>query len=398
MEDFLIPPTAHLDQVHGRLRALMEEQRLDALVTSTAENTYYVSGYASSLAYILPTAEDGAIAVLWRHESAPTLVMTDFEGNVFPTDDFGVELVLTEHWTGVSDTADDGLPEATLTGGGSYRRLAELMRRLPAGARVGVDLGDLSARSAVRAREACEGREVVDASWVFSRARSVKTSWEIDHIRRVCRLTEDAIACAAERIAPGVTEEELRSVHDAHMASQGATVRLSGITIGSTFSIRRWASLRPGQVGDIVKFDSGASFAEYGSDIARVFAIGRVDSETARTYDALRRGHDAVLASVGPGVKCSEVFWAGLNEVKAAGLSNYRRGHVGHGVGLARAVEEWPFVGPNEDSALEPGMVLSLEVPVYSKRTGGLNLEDMVLITDDGAEVLTTLDRGLTVI
>ena len=77
------------------------------------------------------------------------------------------------------------------------------------------------------------------------------------------------------------------------------------------------------------------------------------------------------------------------------GLPHYNRGHLGHGVGLSLAIEESPLISPNETHLLEPGMVLSLQMPYYGYGVGAISIEDMILITDDGHEVLSTLSREL---
>ena len=89
-----------------------------------------------------------------------------------------------------------------------------------------------------------------------------------------------------------------------------------------------------------------------------------------------------------------EVYTAALQSVRENGLPNYSRGHFGHSIGMDDQVEEPPFIGPN-NSVLEPGMVICLEVPYYPADVGGFNIEDVILITDDGCEVLTKSPRDL---
>ena len=80
--------------------------------------------------------------------------------------------------------------------------------------------------------------------------------------------------------------------------------------------------------------------------------------------------------------------------MRSHGLPNYSRGHFGHSIGMDDQTEEPPFIGPN-DSVLEPGMVMCLELPYYPADVGGFNIEDMILVTESGHEVLTTLPRDL---
>jgi Xaa-Pro aminopeptidase len=91
----------------------------------------------------------------------------------------------------------------------------------------------------------------------------------------------------------------------------------------------------------------------------------------------------------------SEVFQAGQEAVRANGIANYTRGHIGHSVGLDERIEEAPNLAPMEHRPLEPGMVLCVEMPYYAYGVGALQVEDMVVITDTGYEKLTSLGREL---
>lgn len=406
--DYPIPPAQHRRSVRQRLREQMDRRGLDALVATSAENFYYVAGSPSSLSYLLPLVGSAAIAVLWRDADVDTtVVINDFEGSTFPNAALDCELVTTPHWTGVSEnrrTADpptaDVEPPSSLQGAETFRSLVKLLARLPKTARIGVDGEHLQVSTQTVLTEAADGREVIDATSLFNVARAIKTPWEIDKLRVACNVSEEAISTAAALIRPGVTELDLKVRHDGFITSRpiGTGIRLSGISVGATFSIRSFPSIRAALPGELVRFDCGAHLHEYGADIARVFAIGSVGDEARRAYDVLLDAHDALVSAIEPGVETAHLFKLAIAGIRKAGLPDYRRGHLGHSVGLSRAVEEPPLIGPTDSQPLQPGMVLSIETPYYSTEIGAINIEDMLLVTDNGHTVMNRLSKNLTVV
>lgn len=146
------------------------------------------------------------------------------------------------------------------------------------------------------------------------------------------------------------------------------------------------------QRGDIVKLDCGACVDGYSSDGCRHACLGAPTLEQRIVYNALVAGFGKGLSLIGPGRTMRDVYEAAISVVRDTGLPNYSRGHFGHSIGLDDQTEEPPFIGPS-DAVLEPGMVVYLELPYYPSDLGGFNIEDMLLITDDGHEVMTRCDR-----
>ena len=102
-----------------------------------------------------------------------------------------------------------------------------------------------------------------------------------------------------------------------------------------------------------------------------------------------------MLSRVAPGVKLKDVFDSTMDVIKKSGLPHYNRGHLGHGDGVFLGLEEAPFISTSATETFQSGMVLSLETPYYGIGIGSIMLEDMILITDNGYEFLSKLDRGL---
>ena len=128
----------------------------------------------------------------------------------------------------------------------------------------------------------------------------------------------------------------------------------------------------------------------YHSDIGRTFAFAPTP-EQRDVYAALRQSLAAAEAQVRPGATFAAVFHAGVEAMRQQGFASYSRGHLGHSVGLTQHFEEPPFVAANETRPLQPGMVVSVELPYYLYGVGAFQLERMLLVTDDGHEALDRL-------
>jgi Xaa-Pro dipeptidase len=133
----------------------------------------------------------------------------------------------------------------------------------------------------------------------------------------------------------------------------------------------------------------------YSSDGGRTAVLGKPDRAQRAVYDAMRRGFDVGIAMLGPGAPLASIHAAVSRAIHDRGFLTYRRGHFGHGVGSSIWSEEWPFISADSDALAEPNMVLAFETPYYVAGLGGFIVEDQVLITDRGAEVMAPASLDL---
>jgi Xaa-Pro aminopeptidase len=145
--------------------------------------------------------------------------------------------------------------------------------------------------------------------------------------------------------------------------------------------------------GDSVMVDIGAAYDGYQADASRTFVIGEPSELQQRVWEAVSRAYDAALATVRPGVACTRVQRAAAEAAEASGFRLAHR--IGHGIGLATSFE-WPSLD-TEEAPLEPGVTICIEPGVYAPGIGNMKLEDDVLITEHGCELLTTSDQTLEV-
>ena len=151
----------------------------------------------------------------------------------------------------------------------------------------------------------------------------------------------------------------------------------------------------PAETGDLIKIDVGCVIDGYSSDGGRTAVLGHAGHAERKVYDALRKSFDAGFALLRPGAALSDVYRAVATTMWDAGFSTYGRGHFGHGVGASIWSEEWPFISADATAIAEPGMVLAFETPYYIKGLGGFIIEDQILITETGTEVMAPMSRDL---
>ena len=262
-------------------------------------------------------------------------------------------------------------------------------------ATIGVDVRAMSAPDHARLVDALSGATVVDASdWARS-VRGVKLPEEVARLRAAARITEDAIDAGIEAIAEGVSEAEIQLAVASHMASRGMTPRFVVAAVGerSAYSDTPATARQRVRRGDVVRFDVGGQLDGYWSDLGRTAVAGEPDDLQRSRYHALLQGEVVQLDLARPGVLASEVFRVAVDEVERLGITPYRRHHCGHGIGLD--AYEAPIIAPAVDQPLEAGMVFCFETPFYELGWGGMMVEDTLVITDDGCELLSVSDRSM---
>lgn len=253
--------------------------------------------------------------------------------------------------------------------------------------------------------EAIEGRikneltaTVEGAFSAFREIRMVKTEEEVKRLRHCAQVTEEAIGVALESAREGSSGDEITAAFMRQAWENGVTPRSEGIGLGE-LSFLNNRQIPPPQIlkkGDLIRFDVSCTYESYYSDIARIGVLGEPNSQQKDYYEAVKAGADAAIELIRPGVKASELFRAAVEGTRKAGLPTFDRSHCGHGIGLEMYDE--PVIYPHNEAVLEKNMVINIENPFYSIGFGAAQVEDTILVTDDGFEMLSTSDRELRII
>ncbi|MBA2384784.1 MAG: aminopeptidase P family protein [Actinobacteria bacterium] len=271
--------------------------------------------------------------------------------------------------------------------------IGDLATRL-AGRTIGIEAHVLTVSALETLRDG--GVETVARTGLVERLRAVKEPGEIATLREAAAISDAVFgALAAERFT-GRTEIELawriRELFHEHGSSELAfdTIVASGENGASPHAECRDVAI---EAGTLVTVDAGCKVGGYASDCTRTFATGELPDELARAYEVCLEAQLAGLEGIGPGVSGSDADRAGRSVIEEAGWGEEFGHGLGHGIGLE--VHEAPTVRPESTDTLEPGNLVSCEPGIYIPNLGGVRIEDMVLVTDDGRERLTTHDKQL---
>ncbi len=275
-------------------------------------------------------------------------------------------------------------------------RLTDVLPGLLDGvARLGFEAGSVTVASRDRLAEALEGIELVATDGIVEDMRRVKDPAELEAIKAAVALTDDAFSWIVQRLAPGMTERQVALDLEVHMRSAGADGVAFEPIVGSgplSAHIHHSPSDRSFDKGDLVLLDFGCRVGGYCSDLTRTVVLGSATDEQRALYDLVARMQAAGIDALRAGASGVEVDAAARSLAEEAGHAE-RFGHgLGHGVGLD--VHEAPRLARTSEDTLRAGEVVTVEPGVYLPGSGGIRIEDCVLVADEGAEVLSAAPKA----
>ena len=341
----------------NRLRQIIDREELDALIVTQPENRRYVSGFTGSAGVLVISAEHA-------------LLVTDFRYY----EQVGVQAPAFD-LVRVIDSPTGSLAEA----------LDPLGFTL-----VGFERLDLSVQTFDQWRAAIPDVEWVPTSGLVEELRQIKDADEIYAIEQAVRIADEAMAHLMEWIRPGVTEKEVTWELEVAMRTRGAEkMSFSPIVAAGPRSAMPHAvpTDRPIQAGEPIVIDMGALFDGYCSDITRSFCVGHADDEYRRIWDTVLRAQLAAEEAVIAGLSGIEADAAARDVIYGAGYTGKFEHGLGHGVGLA--IHESPRASRTSTDTLQAGTVITIEPGIYLPGWGGIRIEDIVVVTDEGCRVLT---------
>ena len=238
------------------------------------------------------------------------------------------------------------------------------------------------------------GVELQPVSGALERLRAVKDDDELEAIRRAARITDAAYERLADEAIVGKTEAEVAWWLEATLREEGA----DGVAFAPIVGSGPNAALphhHPGdrriEAGETVVVDMGARLAGYHSDCTRTFATGELPDDLREAYELCREAQEEALEAVRPGAQAPEVDAVARSRIRAAGHEVLHG--LGHGVGLD--IHEQPRLSDTSDAVLAAGNVVTVEPGVYLAGRGGIRIEDLVVVRDDGPEVLSPFTKDL---
>ena len=384
-----VAPSAALDARHEQVRRVLADANVDALMVSHLPNIFYLANFTGTSAMLVLTADALHFITDFRYLSA----VADLQAGPCPCP--GLDLC----------------PVAQ-----SYEEtLVALLGRLGL-PRVGFEAAHLTV-SRLRWLEATlrDGPpvELVGTENVVESVRIRKDAGEQGILREAARRLSAVLEGVLVDVRAGLTEVEVAMALESGMRRTGFT-RPAFDTIVASGPSSALPHARAGErrlgSGDLLVLDFGGVYNGYCVDLTRTVSVGPPSPRAARVYDAVRRAQAAAIAAVAPEVALAAVDAAARDSLIHDGYGEAFGHGTGHGLGIevheaprvaranpASAARVYPPGHVREASILEPGMVLTIEPGAYLPGFGGVRIEDDVLVTVEGCEVLTTVGRDLLV-
>lgn len=343
------------------VRTRLAEEQLDALLVQSAVNRRYLSGFTGSAGALVISRKAAWILVDFRYVEQAAQQAPNFNQVQFSNLNSSLATLLSEN---------------------------DLRR-------VGFEAGHLTVKGYAQLKD-----DVPDVEWVateqwIEQARGCKDESELQSMQRAIDLADDAWEYIQTLLEPGRTEREIALELEFFMRRNGAE-RLAFdpiVASGPNGSLPHAVPTdRALQSGDLVTLDFGCVLDGYCSDMTRTIAIGKAEPKVKELYELVLAAQMAGLAAVGPGKTGREVDAVARQVIADAGYGEYFGHGLGHGIGL-EVHEEFPRLSPRGEVVLQPGMVCSVEPGVYLPGWGGIRIEDLVVVTENGCRVLTRSDK-----
>jgi Xaa-Pro aminopeptidase len=345
------------------LRQELAEQGFDAILITQPENRRYLSGFTGSAGVLLISQDQAVLATDFRYYEQVEKQAPDFRLAKI-TDKF-----------------------VTL--------FPELVQQVGA-KRVGFESAHLTVDQHQQWLEVAEGFELVPTKELVEKIRAVKDEDELRKIKKAIALADQAIAHIAGFIEPDMTEKEVAWELEVFMRTRGAKKLAFDTIVGSGPNgamPHATVSERVIKAGEPIVMDMGAMVDGYNSDLTRTICAGRADDKFREIYSIVLEAQLAAERNIRPGMTGKQADGIARQVIEQAGYGeNYGHG-LGHGVGLA--VHEKPVVGRLSEDVLQPGMVFTVEPGIYLPGWGGVRIEDIVVMREDGVEVLTQASKEL---
>jgi len=392
---FIYTPLREIETRLGRLRKHMKELEIEALLAAEKMDCFYFSGTAQDALLFIPL--EGYPLLLVKRELERAKIESPLEHTV----------------------RIDSLRELPFL-------IKERYGRLPGA--IGLEMDLLPVKDFFRYESLFPGSKLVDASTAIRNTRKTKSPFEVGLMKKAGEIGKQVYHEAAEILKEGMTEIQFGGLLEAAAKARGheglLRVRsfnyeayswhvLSGPTggivsqsdspmggLGLSPAFPVGASMKVMKAREPIVVDFGICYHGYQADETRMFSIGKMDRKFIDAYNACREIHDAVLSETRPGSDCEAIF---LRTLKLSEKLGYKDSYLGppglqcrfiaHGIGLE--LNEFPFLAQGHAYPLEEGMTFALEPKIVFPGEGSVGIENTILVTRDGYEILTPLEMDI---
>jgi Xaa-Pro aminopeptidase len=350
-----------------RVQESLAAKGVPALLISEINNVQWVSGFTGSWGFVIATPSNARFITDTRYAVQAKEEVGGIEIAVYGSPVEGADFIAQNaHEMGLASV---GFEAQSV----SYATYEEWKRRMT-------------------------GVELQPVSDLIEPLRMVKTDDEVDRIRKACQLADACFQHVLRLIQPGVSELDIALEIEFFFRRQGAELAFPPIVVSGDRSARPHGkpSDKKLERGDFVTMDFGAKLNSYNSDITRTVVVQEVSDRHREVYDSVLRAQMGALEAMKPGVTAGEVDRLSRKILSENELDQYFGHGLGHGLG--KVVHDGGRMNSSSKTVLEPGQVWTVEPGVYIEGFGGVRIEDDVVITEGGIEILTHSPKELLVL
>ena len=349
-----------------KLRRMFKADRVDALLVASEPNVRYLTGFTGEASVLLVSKDRSLLVSDGRFTTQLHKECPDQEVHIRPV----------------------GQP--------LFEGVGEVVDKFGAG-RVGFEASALSVANYETLKDKAKTVEWVGAGGQVEALRAVKDRAEIEAIRAAVGQAERAFAMLRASMNEGDSEKDAADALEGYLRQCGASAAAFApiVAVGPRAALPHARPTAEAKIGDadFVLIDWGASAGAYKSDLTRVLVTGKVTPKFEKVYRTVLAAQERGISALRPGAQAGDVDAAARSVIEEAGLGRFFTHGSGHGVGLE--IHENPFFRRSNEATLKAGMVVTIEPGIYLPDWGGIRIEDDVLITPEGPEVLTHVPKSL---
>ncbi len=341
------------------IRALLKEKKVDAFVTFSRENIFYMTGFTGSSGMFFVSADQSVLFTDSRYSIQSKKEVKDST------------IIIYKKQSDAYDMINDMKGET-----------------------IGFCASNISFYSYRLLKKSLNGWRLKDCKKLVERLRQVKDNHELSvmksAIRKATRSLEATLKTINERIDDGITELDIKCILESEMRRNGAekesfdTIVLSG---RNSALVHGRSSGKKLKRGELILIDYGVRYKNYCSDETRTFVIGEASQRQKDIYEVVSEAQRLAISELRDGVCSKHIDSIARDHIKKCGYGDHFLHGLGHSLGIE--VHESPSFTPTYDYIVKEGMVLTVEPGIYIENFGGIRIEDMVYITKTGSKVLT---------
>lgn len=349
---------------YKRVQELLKKLSVDAVLVSNGNNMRYISGFAGATGYLYISAK--------RHA-----VITDFR------------------YTIQAEMEAEGYEIITI-GSGGYEEAINDVLKTDGINRLGFESWDMLYGTYNGLKESLIAKEFVPFEHEITDMRKIKTPKELEYIKEAEAIGDKVFSDILEYIKPGVTELEIAArIEYLLKVRGGSALSFSAIVASGVNSSMPHAvpTQKKVETGDFLTMDFGCIYEGYCSDMTRTIVVGKASEKQKEVYQTVLKAQTAVLDFIKAGYKGKEIDKIARDIIYGAGYEGCFGHGLGHSVGLF--IHENPRLSPLEENIIQAGMTETVEPGIYIKGFGGVRIEDLVVVTEDGCVNFTHSDKQL---